>query len=185
MLTTLSSSQMLDVWRSCAGLEPLLDQCSVTRFDGVDIDSWLRPLMRRWYLDYLDGLFPGIPRPVVKAAGLLSLELTDADGPQASVSADPSVRTVLSLRLSGWSSDAFVASGADAARALVLMSNPFSRPGAASPLAWLGDDDVVRVAPADSSSRIVAALAVVDPGPDTYIFDDRALSHISDYLQNK
>lgn len=67
MIVTLSSQQMLQTWRDCAGLEPLSADCSIERFDGIDINSRLTRLMRQWYLALLDSAAPEFVGPPVDA----------------------------------------------------------------------------------------------------------------------
>lgn len=46
MMLRLTSEQMLRTWREIAGLEPLNTDCSIERFDGIDLDSVIRLRMR-------------------------------------------------------------------------------------------------------------------------------------------
>ena len=54
MIVNYSRSEMLQIWRRCAGLEPSASSCTVERFDGIDVDTRLEGLMRLWYLALLD-----------------------------------------------------------------------------------------------------------------------------------
>ncbi len=181
MTVTLTSKQMLQVWRSCAGLDPLLSDCSVERFDGIDIDSRLSELMRRWYLALLDEANPALIGQPALASALVSLSAADGDY-SANVVCQPAVRRLCSIRLSGWMRQARVVDRSEVARLLPLQSNRFSRAGTSDPIAWRDPDGSVRVIPALADSRVVAAYAVIDPGEDTYRLDTLALSTINDYL---
>lgn len=178
MIVTLSSQQMLQTWRDCAGLEPLSADCSIERFDGIDINSRLTRLMRQWYLALLDAAVPEFVGPPVDATALVSIAPPD-DRSTAVVTCDPSVRRLVSIRLSGWQCEAAVCPcDCDP----VLLANRFARPGVCSPCAWCLPSSSVRVSPAVADSRIVAASAVIDPGPDVYRLDERALSTIDSSL---
>lgn len=53
MIIKYTDSQMLDIWRLAANIEPTLSDASIERFDSIDIDRRLRIAMRGWYIDYL------------------------------------------------------------------------------------------------------------------------------------
>lgn len=178
MIVTLSSQQMLQTWRDCAGLEPLSADCSIERFDGIDINSRLTRLMRQWYLALLDSASPEFIGPPVNATALVSLEQPD-DRSTAVITCDPSVRRLVSIRLSGWQCEAEVR---PCDRDPAMLANRFARPGVCAPSAWRLPSSSVRVAPADAGSHIVAASAVIDPGPDVYRLDERALATIDSSL---
>lgn len=179
MMLTFTSLQMLQTWRRCAGLESLASDCSVERFDGVDLDSRLKELMRRWYLSLLDEGDPLLIGQPTDAKRLVTLA---PDGYGATVSCDASVRRLCSIRLSGWLREATVVDRESVAKLLPLQSNPFARAGACDPIAWREHDGTIRIIPAKASSTVVAATAVIDPGEDTYRLDDRALSTVNEYL---
>ena len=54
MIVELTRDDMLRLWRTRAGLEPLRTDCRVEAVDGTDADSVLEPMMRAWYLNLLD-----------------------------------------------------------------------------------------------------------------------------------
>lgn len=179
MMLSLTSQQMLQTWRLCAGLESLTSDCSVERFDGVDIDSRLTVLMRQWYLSLLDEgdpLMIGLPSD---ARSLVSLQ---TDGYCATVSCHTSVRRLCTIRLSDWKREAPIVDHQAVAKLLPLQSNPFARAGVCDPVAWREHDGTIRIIPAKTSSLVTVAKAIIDPGEETYRFDSRALSTVNDYL---
>lgn len=171
MMLTLSKAEMLRIWRQSAGLEHLNSECTLTRFDGIDIDAIIGRRMRQWYLALLDEGRPELAGRPSEAAALLSVE----DG---RVTADAAVRRIVSLRLSSWERPAEVADVEGLAGRIRLQANPYSAAGCASPLAWRDSGGCVRVAPCDGSDIVVEAQAYVDPGEDLYMLDERALSTI-------
>lgn len=179
MMLTLTSQQMLQTWRLCAGLESLASDCSVERFDGVDIDSRLTALMRQWYLSLLD---EGDPRLIGLPSDAVSLVSVKPDGYVAAVTCHESVRRLCSIRLSDWKREAMVVDRETLARLLPLQSNPFARAGVCDPVAWRDTDGTVRAIPAKTSSLVVEAKAIIDPGENTYRLDSRALSTVNEYL---
>lgn len=162
---------MLRLWRQSAGLEHLNSECSVERFDGIDLDAIIAARMRLWYLALLDEGSPNLIGKPVDATALLSI----TDG---RVMADTSVRRISSLRLSSWERPAEVVDGAAIAGRLGLQDNPYSAAGAVSPIAWRDSGGTVRVAPCGSDDYITEAYAWLDPGDDQYILDERALATI-------
>lgn len=182
MIVTLTSRQMLQTWRSCAGLEPLSADCTIERFDGIDIDARLTELMRQWYLALLDEGDPSLVGQPTAASALVSLSYADGDY-SARVVCQPAVRRLCSIRLSGWQREAQISDRSHVTAELALQSNPYSRAGECEPLAWRETDGTVRAVPASAASRVAAASAIVDPGEDSYRLDSRALSTINDYLK--
>lgn len=171
MMLTLSKTEMLRIWRQTAGLEHLNSDCTITRFDGIDIDAIIGRRMRQWYLALLDEGKPDITGHPADAATLLSVE-------SSRITADASVRRIVSLRLSSWDRAAEVADGADVAGRVGLQANPYSAAGCASPLAWRDSGGQVWVTPCDCNDRVSEAQAYIDPGEELYILDERALSTI-------
>ena len=58
MILHLNPGQMLDLWRTAAGLEPALGDASVERFDSIDVDMLMNRHLRAWYTDYLHTAAP-------------------------------------------------------------------------------------------------------------------------------
>lgn len=178
MILTLNTAQMLRAWRISAGLEPVDAACSVTRFDGVDMDAALVPHLRSWYLRLLDGGDARLLGPAAEAAGLLRVE-SDGMPYDARLLADGRVRRVVAVRMASWKRETRVLTAAEAAPGLALMTNPYTAPGVHNPLAWQADDGSIHVTPVyrdPSLNSIVSAKAYIDPGTDSYIFDEAALA---------
>lgn len=163
---------MLDLWRLAAGLVPAEAEASVERFDCLDIDRRLEIAMRAWYLDLLDNapvryLAPeNISRRLVwrrdSATGTLAAEMP-AD-----------VRRILAVRMDVFSLPVdFVLSGRD----LVMPADGyvFTR-SVCSPLCYGAVPS--EPAPTSVSGLPEVVLAITDPGEETYILDDSALSLI-------
>lgn len=183
MTVTFTSRQMLQIWHSCAGLEPLSADCTIERFDGVDVDSRLSELMRQWYLALLDEGDPRLIGQPCDASSLVSLKAAAGDW-SATVVCEPSVRRLCAIRLSEWHREVPVVERSEIAHLLPFQANPFSRAGVCDPIAWRNPDGSVHAIPSTASSRVTAASAVVDPGEDSFRLDTRALSTINDYLSH-
>lgn len=183
MTVTLTRSQMLQAWRRRAGLEPSAAACSVERFDCVDIDALIETHMRVWYLDLLDrGLTDLVGPPAADVTSLLTLTVAPC-GYEAVITLDPSLRRLASIRLDDWLTDASVVCDRDLSKTLARQPNRFARAGLAAPLSWCAPGGSVRAIPARSASRIVAATGYVDPGPELYVLDECALTHIPDIFK--
>lgn len=177
MIVNFSHQQMLQAWRTRAGLEPSVSDGSLERFDAVDIDSRISLMMRRWYLDLLDTGDPAMVGCASEVAPMLTLTPC-VGGYAARISGNDSIRRVVSIRLSGWQRDAVLVDASPASRTVALQSNPFSRAGSTDPVAWRHPDGDLIVVPADSDSRIISAKAYLDTGADLYRLDERALTTI-------
>lgn len=178
MILTLSSQQMLQVWRKAAGLEPYLDSCSVESFDGIDVNSRLTTLMRRWYLALLDDAPPALLAPPSDASSLVTLGPVRAG--RAALLTDSSVRRLISVRLSSWQRPATVLAASEAKAAIAMLDNPYCAAGPVSPLAWRDAAGVVCVSPAADGDTLAEASAIIDPGDDCYILDELALTSVPD-----
>lgn len=183
MLITLDHQQMLQAWRRAAGLEPSFSSCSFEAFDGIDVDDRLTTKMRQWYLRLLDTAPPGLIGPPSDASHLVTLRHTNGDR-HARISLDPSVRRLVSIRLSHWLRPAGIAEAADVSARLAMQDNPFCAAGTYSPLAWRDSAGQIFISPADAGSVVSEARAVVDPGEDVYILDELALDSIPSNLSN-
>lgn len=181
MILNYSSQQMLQTWRRCAGLEPVGSACSVQRFDGIDIDSRLTEMMRQWMLGLLDNGDFRLLGPPADATPMINVSVS---GYSADIVADPAVRRLCTIRLSGWQREADVVDEATIVSVLALQANPFARGGTSSPIAWRDKSGIVHAIPADGSSTVVSAKAYIDAGPDVYRIDERALATINQFINN-
>ena len=178
-MLSLSSSEMLALWRRALGFETLRTDCSVEAVEGIDIDAAISLRMRQWYLDLLDSADPDL-LPVSDIAPQASLSQPQNDG-SAIICLPENARRVLSLRLNRWMRYASPRTPDSVSDILALMASPYGRPGIYSPLAVLLPHALM-VAPAQSDS-IASLLAVIDPGPESYILDESLLALIPKTLK--
>lgn len=176
-MLTLTESQMLARCRLALGFDTLRDDCTVESTSGINVDAWLRPRLRRWYLDLLDTA-PAWLLPVDEAARSVSV-VAMTSSPLASITPPPGTRRVLSVKLQGWSVPAVPVSEADAAHRLGRLASPFCRPGARDPLAVIRDDGTLLVAPVDIPK--VESLKVI-PTPDGYVLDESLIPDTFPFL---
>lgn len=172
MISTLTQEQMLTLWRLSRAFEPLRPDCTVTRTDGIDLDTLLSRQMRGWYLNLLD------------TAPLEYLQLTDiaptvaveynADG-SIYVGLPPTCRRVVEVKMAEWERPAIIVD--DPASPLALRQHsPYLRAGLAAPVAVVEKKRLHLYGA--TLSELERLLIVAEPPSDTYIFDTRALELI-------
>ena len=163
-------------------LEPLRADCRVTRSDGIDLEALCAMEMRRWYMNLLcHGPLKWVPvadmaddcRLAVSDEGILTVRLP------------PEVIRPVSVELYGWERPAPVTT--PDSRQGRMQANPFSRAGVCVPAAVLRTDgytlELYSAPAAVASARIKSCMCVPDPGEDTYIFHEDALSSITPLQQ--
>lgn len=171
-MLTLTKNEMLALWRKSHGLDTLRADCSVEAVDGIDIDAWLEPKMRRWYLNLLDTA-PAHLVPVGEFGRSSSVTVTAS--PVGAIVPPAAVRRVLSVKLQGWQRPVVPVSEEEAAGRLGRLASPFFRPGRNEPLAVVRADGTLLVAPVDVP--VVESLrCVADPGEDVYQLDETLLT---------
>lgn len=172
-MLTLSSADMLAIWRRALGYDIQRTDCTVEIYEGINVDAQISDRMRQWYLHLLDTA-PESMVPVDDFAPRAEVQPLGDGG--AFIPMPRGARRPLSVKLSEWVNPAPVLSRHDEALRLQRMASPFARPGRHHPLAVV-EGNGIRVYPAGESSRIERLLAVADPGPSSYILDE-SLLHI-------
>lgn len=161
MKQTLTRSQMLERWKTLRAVEPSRLDCTLHRTDGPDIDTILTAEMRSWYLDLLDRADPRLLAPANVAS---EAQTESASGANLCIVTPPEgTRRVLSL---SFDNSVPVVPGADADAVIRMAANRFWRRTMA---ARLPDGSILVAAP---GKTLTGLTAVVDPGPETYEFDD-------------
>lgn len=177
----LTLQQMLGRWRTAQGYEPARLDCSAEVFEGWDVTERLTGEVRRWYLELLDTAPERYLCPRDISA---DLRLTDVGAGVRTALLSPSVRRVLSMTVRGAgapvrvvSTDSGAAAADDLRRLTTRARNPYTAGSAANPVAlvsgrrlwlWCGDVDPL----------VTEVRAVVDPGDETFEFDESALALI-------
>lgn len=169
----LTDTQMLAHWRRHRGLESLRSDCSVELFDGVDAGEVLRMEMRAWYLDLLDNA----PLRFLSTTDIASrLSFAPASAGVWRASLPPDVRRLVAITVKGADAPVPVLAAGSDPRRESLNANPFSRSGPRHPSAFSHPDRTVTLCCASATMpEIVACSAIVDPGDETYQFDESAL----------
>lgn len=183
MIVNYSRSEMLQIWRRCAGLEPSASSCTVERFDGIDVDTRLEGLMRLWYLALLDEGDINLAGAPADATELVTPLPPGDDSRIATLICAPAVRRLCTIRLSGWKRPATVTDRRNDLYGTALQDNRYSRAGAVTPITWFDGDGTVYATPAGPETTVVSATAYIDNGTDSYRLDERALATIHAFLK--
>ncbi len=177
---------MLDLWRLAAGLEPVEAEASIERFDCLDINRRLAVAMRQWYLNLLDTA----DARYLAAENIADKLVWHYDATTGcKVATLPSdVRRILAVRMSATALPLKLSKNtAELAdlRASVLFTRSahsplnfdFARrvPAPASVDKAIVADGVIALKATDPPSVV---MAVSDPGDETYVLDESALSLI-------
>lgn len=163
MKKTLTRNEMLALWKLTRAAEPMRLDCTVTRTDGIDLDTIYEAEMRAWYLRLLDSAPIERLAPVEAAA----LARTERRGDLTVVTAPEGCRRVLRVQFDGWDAPLAPDGKADAVRACA--ANPYiKRPAAAR----IGPGTVIA---SGAYGKLTSLLCAIDTGPESYHLDDSAL----------
>ncbi len=161
MRVRLTREEMLAKWRTLRAVEPPRGDCTVDRSDGPDLEAIMEAEMRAWYLDRLDHA-PASRLAAHQMAAEAQVEVS-ADGRLAVVTPPEGTRRVLTVGF-GHRAPAAPAATAEAVRRAA--ANPmWGRPTAA----LLPDGRVAVAAPGGALTDLTV---ILDPGSETYEFDD-------------
>lgn len=175
----LTDKQMLDHWRESRGFVSAHSGCSMELFDYTDLKQRLNVEMRQWYLHLLDH---GDLRYIVLHDVAERLTLTGDLGGIWHARLPVDVRRLVSLTVSGAEVPVTVASAGSDVRRDTLNRNRFARSGRHRPTAFVNDDGTLTLFCRDAVTKpvILSAMAVVDPGDETYELDESALKLLYD-----
>lgn len=173
MLLTLSTEEMLGVWKLKRYFEPLRSDCELTRTDGIDLNRLQLMEMREWYLNLLD------------KGDLSLLQVSDisrdvalkhlGDG-SATITLPAECRRVIELKLDGWNRPAILVSPGSPIAA--LQQSPYSRGNVEEPVAITHCGYLHIYTPPSTTARIVTLKCVLEPAEGKYVIDERALATI-------
>ena len=173
MRIELSENEMLALWKRRHFLEPLRADCLIERSDGVDLDAIAREEMRLWYLRRLAEAPPCKLAPDDIA---MTAKVRRSPSGTALVTLPHNVVRVVAVKLGGWERPArIIEAGSPCER---RAANPFARAGVADPVAVLRPGNILELFSPDSRQALPVVdtlLVIEDPGPHTYVMDERLL----------
>ena len=168
----LSRPQMLAAWRLHRLLEPIRDDASVTRSDGLDLDALLAPEMDAWYTDLL---LNGPPHLLVSHDIAGSVSVHPCAGNGMAVTLPPETVRVLSVRISSWQTPARILPPASVP--YLCGGNPYLHPLPQSPVAVrIGDE--LRLYPAVEGATVTELKCVLHTEGE-YEFMQEALASVA------
>lgn len=176
---TLSSEEMLSLWKLATMHEPARLDCVIERTDGIDLDLLLRHRIEGWYARQLLDL-PIEELPLTEIAHRLT-PVRRADG-SAEVSLPEGTMRVAGVMMEGWHRAATVTANPESALAQE-QRNPYSRGGAAEPVAIVYRDGRMSLhTPPPGEMRLTSVTAVVRPEDGSFQLTDAMLSRLDDSI---
>ncbi|MBD5351120.1 MAG: hypothetical protein HDR89_09620 [Bacteroides sp.] len=177
-VTTMSASEMLDLWKLLGGYESLNVGVKVTNLadEGVDLDRLLMRRIEGWYATQLLTA-PAEVLPVYDIADDVDIYPAPADGSATVVLPEGTVR-LFSVMMAGWQRPAIIIN--DRRHPLALaQSNPFTRATASAPLAIHDPSGVLSLYPATPGEPTLLSLpAIIQPRRDIYLMTDALVDRI-------
>lgn len=169
MKLTLTTPEMLDLWRLHHAFSPPLADAVFRRNDGLDSDALFTVEMNLWYRRLLLEASPSMLAP-----RSLDLPLPPSQDGATVLTLPAGVVRVVCVRLASWLRPAVVVT--DPASALLeRQRHPFTRATTSSPLAFFYDGSL-RLYPAATGSDSLARLDCIVCEDGVYEFDDSALA---------
>lgn len=176
MITTYTLNQMVTLWRQRAGLIPLRTDCTIEVEEGIDVDRALTARIRQWQLRALDTA-PTNLLEVKDIADMCSARRTTQGTTVITLPDD--CRRVVAVQMASWR---LPLAPISAEQAQVSSVMPDNRYAAATPTA-IASPGMLTIYPAEAA--VAAIYAIMDPGPETIVCDERLLDTIdvSDIIQ--
>lgn len=115
----------------CAGFKSLHADCSVERFDGIDLDAALRSRLRSAWYELLDTADPALLPTADYTNSVTTLYESDCS---VTIALPPGCRRLTSIRLRAWRRPAEIICNSDGAYPNSL-GNPYAQPGYEHPIA--------------------------------------------------
>lgn len=179
---TYTIEQMIEIWRERLALMPTLEEGSVERFDGIDLDAALRRSIRDWHLHLLDhgdvnmlcpeeiGFLTTYDRPT---NGIVRITLPD------------NCRRVTSIILENSRYHTTIISPEDPQihRMLRIFANPFIRKSLIGSIAIIHSPTYITVFSPEDTPTIKSMLAILDSGEDSIKIHPSALATIPHQIQ--
>lgn len=164
MKQSITREQMLAQWKLMRAAEPMRLDCTITRTDGIDLDTIYESEMRAWYLRLLDTAPIERLAPVEASA----LAKTEVRHDLTIITTPEGCRRVLQVQFADWDSPIEPTAKANAVRACA--ANPYiKRPMAAH----IGPGTVIV---SGARGKLTTLLCALDTGPEQYLLDDSALA---------
>lgn len=176
MIVTLTQEEMLAQWKLRRYLEPLRDDCSAVRADGIGLDRYLTVEMRRWYVDMMSTATVQFTGWTDIADDVALRLLPDGSG---EITLPANCLRVVDVTLDGWQRPATVITDPESAVALRQLSR-FTRGGSVRPVAVVNGPALrLYTPPPGRRPAILSLRCVILPDEGKFIMDERALGLIT------
>ncbi|MEZ3521713.1 MAG: hypothetical protein K1V78_09480 [Muribaculaceae bacterium] len=177
MLRTFSISEFVAYYRQQSGLAVTGSDCSIEVTDGIAVDGLIADALRRWYAEQLDTADPRL-LPVSDVGSTLRPTAYAVPEGACRLVFPASTRRIIFVQPESTGAPA-VPQPADALdEVLRMQDNPYTAATAAEPeaVAVAGSRTEIYLWPTVTS--IASAMAVIDPGSDTFVLDEILLSRL-------
>lgn len=167
---------MLATWRLLRGYEPLRNDASVTRTDGIDLDRLLELEMEAWYRNAL-----ATARPEMLEPRNIASQVSYTLNPDRSMTIPlpDNVVRVTGVKLDCWARGARLLYPATDEIEIDRQASPYARAGAASPVAVVDGGELrLYSIPAGVSDPLITLLDVIARDDDSYSFNPSLLNTI-------
>lgn len=162
---TLSSEEMLELWRLRRHFEPLALPASVTRADGLDTKTLLESELNRWYENQLQTL----PLHLLPQNNVAEqCRITPRPDGSWLVTLPENVVRVVSVEIEGWHKEAVIEPDSSSPLAEAQL-NPFSRGNEYNPVAVLQNGNMLLYTPPPRATQLKKVMCVTRPEPGTYV----------------
>ncbi len=186
MKITLTQAQMLSLWRRAQGLEPTAAAVSLEQWDSIDTEAQLALRMRQWYLRLLD---TGDEALVATSDISSQISLRRLDFGVYTAALPLTCRRLLRFNITDDCGTSMVVPDTEntseqvATRYRRRRANPWGASAYIPPRACVRGQSLIVTCGAGPDGAetlpvISEAQAVVDPGDETYILDESALTTI-------
>lgn len=172
-MNTYSDSQILTEFRRRRYMEPVRDDCTIERVDGVSVDQLLMDEIRQWYARLIDTA-PAELLATEDVANEVTMEVISGTG-AVRLTLPDDVRRVISLTIEG-NPVAVLPVKDDNQPLKALQSNPFTRGGRMRPVALIDSTNRITLFAHDGAGNppVLMSLTAVRLTPGEYRFDERA-----------
>ncbi len=177
MLRTFSISEFVAYYRQQSGLAVTGSDCSIEVTDGIAVDGLIADALRRWYAEQLDTADPRL-LPVSDVGPTLRPTAYAVPEGACRLVFPASTCRIIFVQPESTGAPA-VPQPADALdEVLRKQDNPYTAATAAAPeaVAVAGSRTEIYLWPTVTS--IASAMAVIDPGSDTFVLDEILLSRL-------
>lgn len=117
--------------KKLAGFESLHSDCTVERFDGIELDAVLRPRLEAEYLEWLDSA----DHDLLQLEDVRTQVVLTSRGGASVLELPGDYRCLVAIRLAGWNRRAEIIDADSGDPRLRRIGNEFALPGPEHPLA--------------------------------------------------